>query len=307
MSQYFNSGYGAVSYAPAGSYFSSRGSSASYGIGKPYSGSNSGEYSSVSYKPSSYSLYDSISASIIMDSIKEQSSKKETLDENPYGANSDYSSKYNTNPKSPKEHFSMFLSEDRRNVPFVNDFSEIREFAKDAFEKTTSQILPDDIEIYVLPYDEFKKAHMFYSGRWSEGIAGFSINKHNDFISVPGTVFVKQDDLDKVMIVLGHELGHIMTQSLDNPQDEEAKAFAFEYAWIKAIHENNIANLSFNIKKDLPARNNLHDVAYGFVVSLIRAGEDALSLFRGLVAGERSVASYSIEEKINAIIAVGGG
>ena len=103
-------------------------------------------------------------------------------------------------------------------------------------------------------------------------------------------IFIKENDLDKVMLVIGHELGHVLTPTLPNMHDEEAKAFAFELAWMEAIVEDNIANLKENISLDFkPAANGLHDVAFGFVKNLVNTGKKALDILEQIVGREISV------------------
>ena len=83
------------------------------------------------------------------------------------------------------------------------------------------------------------------------------------------------------MLVLGHEIGHVLTETLPNKHDEEAKAFAFSIEWAITIKKNNIANLGLNIKDELdfqPARNGLHDVAFAFVDLMVRKGRKAIEL-----------------------------
>ena len=79
---------------------------------------------------------------------------------------------------------------------------------------------------------------------------------------------MRENQLDALLLVIGHEIGHVLTETLPNKHDEEAKAFAFSIEWAKTIKKHNIAGLGINIKQDLdfePARNGLHDVAFSFV------------------------------------------
>ena len=88
--------------------------------------------------------------------------------------------------------------------------------------------------------------------------------------------------MDRVMVTLGHELGHVMARRLNNSRDEEAKAFAFCIAWLRAIKKHNIANLSTCIKLGRPAENGLHNKALDFVLNLINKGIEPLEIFDDL-------------------------
>ena len=88
------------------------------------------------------------------------------------------------------------------------------------------------------------------------------------------------------MLVIGHEIGHVLTETLPNKHDEEAKAFAFSIEWARTIKEHNIANLGLSIKDELdfqPARNGLHDVAFAFVDFMVKKGRKAMQLHDDLV------------------------
>jgi hypothetical protein len=97
---------------------------------------------------------------------------------------------------------------------------------------------------------------------------GFCINRY------PQTsyIFVREDNLDRLFLTIGHEIGHALSPILSDPRDEEAKAFAFSLAWMKTVVEHNIADLSHNITPN-PARNDLHDVAYSFVLEQMQKHE----------------------------------
>lgn len=177
-----------------------------------------------------------------------------------------------------------FLLASRLPTQFVEKADEIKHYVEECFEKTTGKVLPGNIIISVLEKEELKRAHEIHGGEWSDGIQGFSLNgniKH---------VFVKQNDLDKVMLVLGHELGHVLTPGISNRQTEEAKAFAFEFAWMKTIVDENIANLASNINLDfMPAENGLHDIAWSFVRNIAKTGKTAMEIYTEIVTGLLSV------------------
>src|SRR3989338_3220043 len=180
-----------------------------------------------------------------------------------------------------------FLHIYRPETQFIGDAKDVQEYIKETFRLTTSEELPDDIMISVCSAQKLKEIHSQFGNNWSNGIQGFSLNKTRAGLK---EVFVKEGDLDRIMLVIGHEIGHVMSSTLANKHDEEAKAFAFEFAWMETIVKHNIANLRYNINLDfVPAQNGLHDIAFGFVKNVIGAGNKALAVFRNLISGETTI------------------
>ena len=177
----------------------------------------------------------------------------------------------------------QFLSLDRPQTVFIGSAREIREFVEETFAAVTGRSLPEDVMIQILGKDEFDKASKELTGRANFNVQGFAINRKK--FGLLSEVFVRQGELDSIMLTLGHELGHVLTYQLDNRIDEEAKAFAFSIAWMQKIKELNIANLSTAIKLDRPASNGLHDIALNFVLDEIKQGNDAFGLFIELSEG----------------------
>ncbi len=180
-----------------------------------------------------------------------------------------------------------FLAKNRPQTQFVGDAAEIKELIEEAFAKTTGQPLPKDVVIRLCTKEELQRLHQSF-GTWEEGIQGFSLNRKQtgNF----SEIFVKKDFLDKTMLTLGHELGHVFTPPLPNVQDEEAKAFAFELAWMEAIREQDIGNLRACICADFsPAENGIHNVAFSWVLRVLEKGCDALSLYWELVKKNISI------------------
>ena len=178
--------------------------------------------------------------------------------------------------------FESFLNQNRPQVQFIGSAKEIKDYVKEAFKKTTGEEFPDDIIINILNKEEFRAIHLNNSGIWNEGILGFAINGHKKNSQIH-EIYALENELDKLMLVLGHEIGHIMSYPLDNILDEEAKAFAFSLSWMQTIYEENIANLRDNINLNFePARNGVHDKAFLFVKNLINTGKDAFSVFKEL-------------------------
>ena len=199
-----------------------------------------------------------------------------------------YSEYYTTSHSFTPE---IFLSSSRAKAKFIDDNDEIKGFVRETFEILLKKELPDNMSIHILPFGEFKDLHSRF-GRWSNGILGFSINGNNKVI------FVMENRLDALMIVIGHEIGHVLTETLPNKHDEEAKAFAFSIEWAKTIKKHNIANLALSIKDEIgfqPARNGLHDVAFSFVDFMVKRGRKAIELHDDLVRKYSSVFNiYSI-------------
>ena len=158
---------------------------------------------------------------------------------------------------------------------FVGKAEEIKPFILEAFEKMFDSIFPNNIKISVLDQAKFKKIAP------SPATLGLSINRNRQgFVS---EIFVLNGTLARVMLTIGHELGHVLTETLPNPQDEEAKAYAFSLAWMQIIQEHNIGNLGNSFITETPANNGLHNVAFEFVHKLIKQGRKAWEVYLGLV------------------------
>ncbi|MBI4017108.1 MAG: hypothetical protein HY363_05445 [Candidatus Aenigmarchaeota archaeon] len=201
-------------------------------------------------------------------------------------------------PKSTRNYSSLYLSPAHKEyftagdflthsqpTMFIGDAKDVEEFAKQAFDKTTGMPLPSNIIIKICSRQEMKEIHESRSGKWNESIVGFSFNGHGRHIS---EVFVQQGNLDSVMLTLGHELGHVISPTLQDKRDEEAKAFAFSIAWMRTIVDNNIAGLANCINPN-PAKNGLHDVAFDFIAEKIKQGCQPISIFNELMTGQLSM------------------
>ncbi len=158
---------------------------------------------------------------------------------------------------------------------FVGKAEEIREFVEETFEKLFQLPFPQDIKISVLEEKEFRKLAP------SPATIGLSINRRK--YGLLSEIFVRQDYLARVLLTIGHELGHVLTDTLDNAHDEEAKAYAFSLAWMKMIQEHNIAKLQDVIVTENPAQNGLHNVAFDFVSKLLREGKQAWAIYSALI------------------------
>jgi hypothetical protein len=178
----------------------------------------------------------------------------------------------------------LFLNPNRPQAPFVTCSEEVKAIIEETFEKITGQELPEAIQILVCPIDQFKSLHSEF-GPWNEGIMGFSLNKFGRGVS---EIYVRQAQLDSLMLTVGHELGHVLSPTLLNAHDEEAKAHAFSLAWMNTIRDNNIADLKSNIALN-PANNGLHDVAFNFVTKLLHTGASPFDIFETLSKGLTSI------------------
>tara|TARA_Y100000310_G_C20673723_1_gene811685 strand:+ start:1115 stop:2032 length:918 start_codon:yes stop_codon:yes gene_type:complete len=168
-----------------------------------------------------------------------------------------------------------FLKPNRISQKFIGQAEEIKDEIEETFRLISGLEFPDDIRIQICDRKEVKK----FSGNPS--VVGLSINRKE--AGLISDIFILNDELDKVMLTIGHELGHVLSRSLIDKRDEEAKAFAYSFAWMKAIKENNIAGLGRNIVFDNPAQNGIHDLAFGFVWQKIREGKNALELYWQIV------------------------
>jgi len=177
---------------------------------------------------------------------------------------------------------SGLLKPRRPHTQFIDSAEEIEGIVRHTFEKLTGRVFPDDIVVRVCSEEEMKKAHSANGGNWNPGIMGFALNRHPH----PSTIFVRENHLDALMLTVGHELGHVVSPRLASDLDEEAKAFAFELAWVKTIIENDISGLAENFNPDfVPAENGLHDKAFNFVQGLVKKGRDAIDVFLDIAKG----------------------
>lgn len=178
-----------------------------------------------------------------------------------------------------------FLSPKRPETPIIQNTTEIMPYIREAFEKLTGEQFPENhLKIHVLDDADFEKAHG-PGGRHGPGIQGFALNRQGKGIN---QVFVRKNHLDRMLLTIGHEIGHVMSPTLPDDRDEEAKAFAFSVAWMKTIRKHNIAGIGNAVMPD-PARNGLHDVAYEYLLELIQKGKSALKLFKELANREVSI------------------
>lgn len=149
-----------------------------------------------------------------------------------------------------------FLTPNRPYTQFVNCLDDIKDNVERIFDMTTGTRLPESIVIKV------RKEIQSLLPIFNPEVTGFALNK-----SPIAEIFIKEDNLDRMLLTIGHEIGHVLTAPLDHIIDEEAKAFAFELAWLRAIKDNNIAGLGDSIRIPTPSFNGLHDVALNFVLS----------------------------------------
>jgi len=165
--------------------------------------------------------------------------------------------------------------------PFIDHAQDIQEFIEEAFQLTTGKPLQNTISIRVCDEQEFRALAPATS------VIGFSINRTR--LGLPSEIVVLNATLGRVMLTIGHEIGHVMTTTLNNQHNEEAKAFAFSFAWMKNIKQHNVANLEHAIVLENPANNGLHDKAHAFVRKAMRKGEEAIDIFKELVRGKIGV------------------
>jgi hypothetical protein len=176
-----------------------------------------------------------------------------------------------------------FLLPNRPKSIFIGDAAEIKEFIEEAFTATMGREFPDDIIIHVVDEKTMKKAHSMFGSDWNKGIQGFAINRKDR--GLKSEIFIKKGELDRIMLTIGHEIGHVLTIKKDNSLDEEAKAFAFSLAWMKAVKQKNIANLATSISLSTPAMNGLHNTALDFVLAQRKQGKEALDIYYDIIAG----------------------
>lgn len=186
---------------------------------------------------------------------------------------------YIFNTPKPEYHFvpENFLKPGKEGI-FVGKAEEVKEFVEETFEKIFQLSFPNAIKMSILNKEEFRKIAP------SSNTIGLSLNRSQQ--GLLSEIFVLNDTLGRVMLTIGHELGHVLTKTLPNPHDEEAKAYAFSLLWMKVIQENNIANLGEAIITEQPARNGLHNISFAFVHNLIIQGKKPEEIYELLLARE---------------------
>lgn len=201
----------------------------------------------------------------------------------PYSTGSDSHQSYATTPEMRHQdvHIS-FLAADRPQTQFIGDAALVQEFIQETFKRLIGESFPKNLYIVIASEAEISKHH---TGVWSRGILGFSLNRQGQGVS---EIYIKENDLDTLMLAIGHEIGHVMSPTLPSIHDEEAKAFAFELAWVQTLIKHNIAGLSQCFHPE-PAHNGLHDIAYKFVRHALEAGHDALDIFSDIVWGRMTM------------------
>ncbi len=222
------------------------------------------------------------------------SSNQEHFSTGLYGLDSPYIVGKKDNYKEIKEEHgiwhSSFLDKTRDTSENVEDSYQIIEYVHDIFRKVTGQEFPSNIEINVLEEEEFKRTHDSVSHNATGNILGFALNRNSrGKKDAFNQIFIKRSRLAEVLVVAGHEIGHVLSERLPDIHDEEAKAFAFEYEWACAIRKYDFAGLKDVVRIPKPASNGLHDIASSFVFRLIDEGKRAVDIFKDLMRGELSV------------------
>ncbi|PIN74347.1 hypothetical protein COV20_00290 [Candidatus Woesearchaeota archaeon CG10_big_fil_rev_8_21_14_0_10_45_16] len=232
-----------------------------------------------SYNASSTTITPSYAHSLFRPSISSFTYRNEEPVSHAYRADTVTYHLFNT---KPEYHFQPdnFLKPGKHGI-FVGKAEEIREHIEDAFFKVMNKPFPSDVKITVCEEKEFRKIAP------SSGVVGLSINRSQH--GLLSEIFVLNDYLGRVMLTIGHELGHVLTSPLENQQDEEAKAYAFSFAWMDVIKEHDIAGLGDALVSENPAHNGLHDVAYSFVSRLLKSGKDAWEVYLELIHGDNNI------------------
>ena len=178
----------------------------------------------------------------------------------------------------------IFLKPTRPKTQFINTTEQIQILIEETFELMLKKKLPNII-IQICNKEELKQIHSRF-GLWNDNIQGFALNNSKQ-------IFVKNNELDSLMLTIGHEIGHVYTRCLTNNHDEEAKTFSFAMQWANTIKKHNIGNLKDNIKDDFsPAKNGLHDLAFFFVKNLVDKGLKPMQVHQDLVKGYVSLLNF---------------
>ena len=186
-----------------------------------------------------------------------------------------------------------FLRPDRPFSRIIGCSDEIIEGLRTCYNKLTGRSLPGDIEISVLSHYEFEKlASEKVMGRAATGVLGFA---YNHGFGNRG-VYVRRNHLDILFVVLGHEIGHVLSKQMEPIEREEAKAYAFQLAWVEAIVSFDILGLknSINPNEWRPPKDSEHEKALEFVTGKIREGMKPIDVFNSLISGKMNWAFRKI-------------
>jgi len=187
-------------------------------------------------------------------------------------------------PKTAEQFFAheepeLFLEPDAPALAVVQEASILMPLVEQTFQELTDEQLPKNIRVSIVDELTLRTIHASTGSKWSTGIQGFSLNKHGTGVS---EIYVKHAPLDNIMLTIGHELGHVISPTLSNPVEEEAKAFAFSIAWVKTIRANNIGNIAGSFREN-PAQNGIHDTGFAWATKLIKQGKTAAQAFMNIV------------------------
>jgi len=179
------------------------------------------------------------------------------------------------NKKTPQVIIESFLAlPSRATVQFIGEIEKIKPIIQEIFEKTTGRVLPENIVFEILPKEKFEE-------KFGKTTLGVSLNRF-PFIS---DVLLKENAVPQLLLTAGHEIGHVLSEPMDNAFLEEAKAYAFMLAWLRTIKENNIAGVGEFVKLSPPAKNGIHDRALNFVLDAVASGKNPLNLFEEIKNG----------------------
>ena len=228
---------------------------------------------STSKSPSYTSFTSSLFSSPLSPPAHQQSNYSYSPSLHSYSKNQ---TQYNHFKTHQEYHFKpdSFLKPGKHSI-FVGDAEQIRPYVEETFSLLFNSNLPENIKISICNEQEFRKIAPHHS------TIGLSINRGE--LGLLSEIFVLNDTLPRVLLTLGHELGHVLTKTLSNAHDEEAKAYAFSLAWMNTIKQHNIANLADCIITESPANNGLHNLAFNFVSKLLKQGQDAWNIYTLLI------------------------
>tara|TARA_Y100000310_G_C20632488_1_gene789382 strand:+ start:817 stop:1410 length:594 start_codon:yes stop_codon:yes gene_type:complete len=89
-----------------------------------------------------------------------------------------------------------------------------------------------DIKVRILPSTEFQQVFLdVYRRPMDKRIKGYALSTK----PISSAVIADRSPTN-VLMVLGHEVGHLLAPILEHEVDEEAKAMIFGYAWCQAMN-----------------------------------------------------------------------
>ena len=132
---------------------------------------------------------------------------------------SSYEEQYQVKEPEQQDSSVLLLRPSSTPTQFIGMMDELIVEVQRVIKHISGTTLPYDLSVTLCHEEEFKEHYERCSkiNRWHHGIRGFSMH------STPKQIFVLRDTLEKTLLTLGHEIGHIFSAPAVNALTQEAK------------------------------------------------------------------------------------